>query len=100
MRTTSWRELQAESLAAMTPDERAEYDLAGQEAELKLRLAELVYKARTGAGLSQTELARRVGTSQPVISSIENGAQVPTVPTLFRIARALDQDLRVEISAA
>ncbi|MEU4384045.1 helix-turn-helix transcriptional regulator [Promicromonospora sp. NPDC023805] len=100
MRTTSWRELQAESLAAMTPDERAEYDLAGQEAELKLRLAELVYNARTGAGLSQTELARRVGTSQSVISSIENGAQVPTVPTLFRIARALDQDLRVEISAA
>lgn len=87
--TTPWETVRDESLAAMTPAERAEYDAAAIKAEARLQLAELVYDARTAAGLSQTELARRAGTRQTVISAIENGAQAPGGVMLARIAHAL-----------
>ncbi len=78
------------SLAAMTDAERAEYDAAAVEAEARLQLAELVYNARSAAGLSQAELARRAGTRQAVISAIENGAQAPGGVMLARIAHTLE----------
>ncbi|WP_167147108.1 helix-turn-helix transcriptional regulator [Actinomyces sp. ZJ308] len=100
MTTTPFRQAEAEALAAMTPDERARFDAAEAEEEARLQLAELVYAARTRAGLTQTELARRMGTQQSVISAIENGGQVPSVSTLWRIARALDLRLTIDMAAA
>ncbi len=49
-------------------------------------MAELFYAGRTGAGLTQTELARRMGTTQPTIAKIEGGGCVPTVDMLDRPA--------------
>lgn len=49
MNTTPFRELEAEALAAMTPDEHAEFDAAHDEEEARLRLAEMVYFTRTEA---------------------------------------------------
>lgn len=69
MRTTPFRQAEAEALAAMTPDERARFDVAEAEEEARLQVAELVYAARTRAGLTQAELARRMGTQQSVISA-------------------------------
>ena len=100
MSTTPFRQAEAEALAAMTPDERARFDAAEAEEEARLQLAELVYAARTRAGLTQTELAGRMGTQQSVISAVENGAQVPSVSTLWRIARALDLRLTIDMAAA
>jgi ribosome-binding protein aMBF1 (putative translation factor) len=100
MKTTSFRQAEAEALAAMTPDERARFDAAEAEEEARLQLAELVYAARTRAGLTQTELARRMGTKQSVISAIENGGQVPSVSMLWRIAHALDLNLNIDMAAA
>ena len=96
MRTTPFRQAEAEALAAMTPDERARFDAAEAEEETRLQVAELVYAARTRAGLTQTELARRMS----VISAVENGGQVPSVSTLWRIARALDLRLTIDMAAA
>lgn len=98
-RTTPWEQVKDESLAAMTDGERAAYDTAAVEAEARLHLAELVYNARTAAGLSQTELARRAGTRQAVISAIENGAQAPGGIMLARIAQALGGTLRIDAAA-
>ncbi len=100
MRTTPFRQAEAEALATMTPDERARFDAAEAEEEARLQLAELVYGARTRAGLTQAELARRMGTQQSVISAVENGGQVPSVSTLWRIARALDLRLTIDMAAA
>jgi hypothetical protein len=50
--TTPWETVRDESLAAMPPSERAEYDAAAVEAEARLQLAELVYDARTVKRLS------------------------------------------------
>jgi len=99
MTTTPWEQVRQESLAAMTETERAEYDAAAIEAEARLQLAELVYHARTAAGISQTELARRAGTRQSVISAIENGAQAPGGIMLARIAHALGGTLSIHIAA-
>jgi ribosome-binding protein aMBF1 (putative translation factor) len=100
MKTTSFRQAEAEALAAMTPDERARFDAAEAEEEARLQLAELVYVARTRAGLTQTELAHRMGTKQSVISAIENGGQVPSVSMLWRIAHALNLHLNIDMAAA
>lgn len=100
MSTTPFRELEAEALAQMTPTERAGFDAALDEEEARLRLAELVYNARTAAGLTQTALAARIGTRQSVISAIESGAQIPTIPMLRRIAGAVDRRLSIELAEA
>lgn len=47
--------------------------------------ATILRAARKAAGLSQTDLARRAGTSQPAISALERGAHDPSVDTLNRI---------------
>lgn len=48
----------------------------------------LVRQARTEAHLTQTELARRLGTSQPAIVKLERPGANPTVRTLDRVLRA------------
>lgn len=96
---TPWEQVRDESLALMTPEERQEYDVSAVEAEARLLLAELVYEARTSAGISQTELARRAGTRQSVISAIENGAQAPGGVMLARIAHALGGTLAINTAA-
>ena len=87
-----WRE----KLASMTPEERRQYDDAGEEAEAQVKTAELVYKMRTEAGLTQTELARRIGTKQPYVSAIESGGQAPTLATLMKLAKATGNRIVVE----
>ena len=97
--TTPWEQVRYESLAVMTDAERAEQDAAAVEAEARLQLAELVYNARTAAGLSQTEFAGRAGTRQAVISAIEDGVQAPGGVMLARIAHALGGTLEIRIAA-
>lgn len=59
--------------------------------------ATLIRAARVSAGLTQTELARRAGTSQPAIVRYESGESSPSVATLERLLRAAGQ--RLELSA-
>ena len=55
-------------------------------------------RIRRKAGWTQTELARRVGTSQPRIAEIEGAQSNPTLRTLARIAYALDVNLSVLVA--
>jgi transcriptional regulator with XRE-family HTH domain len=50
------------------------------------RLREL----RIARGLTQPEIAQRVGTSASNISDLERGIKVPTLTTVARLADALD----------
>lgn len=73
-----------ESLA--DPEVRAEHDrLAPFEA-----LARLVIMRRAALGLSQQQLAARMGTTASAISRIESGQHATNVLTLMRLAHALD----------
>jgi len=55
--------------------------------------ADLVRSARTKAGLSQRDLARRTGTAQSVVARIEQGATSPTWETLTRLLNAAGFEL-------
>ena len=62
--------------------------------EQDLALGQLIYDLRTEAGLSQRELAARMGTTQSVISRLEEGGGARNrIDTLARVATALDRHL-------
>lgn len=56
-------------------------------------IAWLLIKYRMDRGLTQQELADRVGTSYSQISRIESGRHASSIDTLLRIAHALDLKL-------
>lgn len=58
-------------------------------------VAAVIRRARTGARLSQVELAERAGTSQPALARYETGAALPTLPTLERLLLACGRRLRI-----
>ena len=51
--------------------------------------AQILLDARKNAGLTQQELADRIGANNGYISRIERGLTVPTVATLYKIASAM-----------
>jgi transcriptional regulator with XRE-family HTH domain len=57
----------------------------------------LIREARRRAGVSQTELARRIGTTQSAIARLERGKTEPSLKRIQEILRALGLDLRVGI---
>ena len=77
------------------PDVKAEYDALAPEFEIS---AELV-RARVRAGLSQAELAIRMGTSQSAIARLESGQILPSTKTLLRFAQATGSKVQVRLSA-
>lgn len=58
----------------------------------------LIREARRRAGLSQAELAHRVGTSQPAIARYERARSMPDLATLHRIVEACGLELRLELA--
>lgn len=57
-----------------------------------------VRELRVQQGLSQTELARRAGMTQPAVARFEAGGTVPTFPLLERLARSLGVELTVQLA--
>ena len=57
--------------------------------------AELLREARRRAGLSQSDLARRAGVTQSVVSEYEAGKRQPALPTLARLVAATGHDLKL-----
>ena len=80
------------------PVERIRARLAGaEEGWLFAQIAGQVADRRKERGLSQADLAARVGTTQSAIARLESGGRPPRIDTLLRIANALDADLHVEL---
>ena len=70
-------------------------ELVRQE-RLNARIARLIYVARTRAGLTQAQLARRIGSKQPVIARLEDADyEGHSLGMLQRIASALG--LRLDV---
>lgn len=70
------------------------YDELGPE----FAVVRMIIKRRTERGLTQQQLASKLGTKQPVISRLEQGTFNPSVKFLQRVANALDSKLRISIS--
>jgi len=64
------------------------------------RVAQMIYDARTTAGLTQQQLADAVGTTQSVISQLEDADyQGHSLTMLRRIAKALHRKLEIRFVA-
>jgi transcriptional regulator with XRE-family HTH domain len=60
-------------------------------------LAERARGAREKLGITQAELAARIGSTQPAVARLEAGGVSPSLDTLSRIAAALDLELVVDL---
>ena len=78
-----------------TPTAQAAYDDEARVTEFR----ELVYRLRTEAGLTQAELAERMGTTQSAIARIEGGGSRPSLESLENLAAAVGQELVVGVVA-
>ena len=78
------------------PEYVREYEALEQE----FALASAVIGARTRAGLTQAELAERMGTSQSAVARLESGRGRPSVATLEKLAEATGSKLRIALEAA
>lgn len=60
-------------------------------------ISKLVIKLRNAARLTQAELAKKAGTTQPVIARLESGtdSRVPSLALLARIASASHASLHI-----
>ena len=77
-----------------------EFKKAWHDLDTEYELFESMIKAREKAGLSQTELAKRIGTKQPALSRLEKGGfKKATVETLKKIADALDARLVIKLQS-
>jgi ribosome-binding protein aMBF1 (putative translation factor) len=67
-----------------------------ERARTAIMVGASVKAARSRAGISQAERARRAKTSQPSIARLEKGQVSPTVISLDRIAKALGAELIID----
>ena len=71
------------------------YRKAYEALEQEFVLASAVIDARNRAGLTQKELARKMGTTQPVVARLESGRVRPSMRTLERLAEATGSRLLI-----
>lgn len=71
------------------------YRKAYKDLEEEFSLASALIGARSAAGLTQEELARRMNTTQTVIARLESGRAKPSTRTLERFAAATGHRLRI-----
>jgi transcriptional regulator with XRE-family HTH domain len=73
------------------PKYRKAYEALDEE----FSLASAVIDVRNRAGLTQNQLARKMGTTQPVVARLESGRGRPSMRTLQRLAEATGSRLLI-----
>ena len=76
------------------PDYHEAYDALEEE----FALAAALIHARASAGLSQEQLAARMGTKQEVVARWEGGKVLPSTRTLTRLAKATGTTLHISFT--
>ena len=61
--------------------------------DYKVKIGKLIQEARTHRGLTQTELAKELGTSQSAVNRIEKGGQNISLEMIARISDVLSSDI-------
>ncbi len=87
----TWDQIKARR--PMTTDAQAAYDDGSRISAFRA----LVYRVRTEAGLTQADLAERMGTTQSAIARMEGGGTRPTLETLKKLAAAVGGELVVGV---
>ena len=86
--------LKAELLA--DPATHAEYVSVASEFEMARELI----AARSRAGLTQGEVAERMGTTQSVVARLESGMRAPSMRTVQRYAQTVGARADLQLEAA
>lgn len=70
-----------------------------EERRFYLQVARLVADLRVKSGISQAELAKTAGVSQPLIARLERGDQqrTPTFDTMFKVLKALGYRMEINV---
>ena len=76
------------------PEFQKEFEALGPE----FRLARELIEARVKAGLSQSEVAARMGTSQSAVARLESGHR-PSLKTVERYAKAVGRKVEIRLVA-
>lgn len=90
---TSLKQFKTRALAR--PEVRREYDRLAEE----FAFLDEILKARAEAGLTQAEVAARIGTTQSAVARLESGSlkHSPSLATLGKYASALGCKLQVRL---
>jgi len=75
------------------PEVKAEYDRLGP---IFAVVGEMI-EARQAAGLTQTQIATRMGTSQSAVARLENARHMPTFEMIARYAAAIGRRLDIHL---
>ena len=78
--------------ALKDPKLKAEYDRLQPE----FAVIRAIIRARIEKGLTQQQLAKKIGTKQSVISRLESGRANPSVAFLKKLAAALNSNLEIK----
>jgi ribosome-binding protein aMBF1 (putative translation factor) len=76
------------------PDFKAEFDRQQPE----FAVINAIIEARRKKGVTQKELAQRIGTKQSVISRLESGRANPSISFLKKFAKALNSKLEIRFT--
>jgi DNA-binding XRE family transcriptional regulator len=87
----NYSEVLEEKYGSHGTPERATFD----EEAYSFYASRVLLEARKNARITQSELARRIGSDKSYISRIENGITVPSVATFYRIASALGRSVEL-----
>ena len=89
---TKWEDLEKELLA--DPAVKKEYDKLAPRYAI---ISEII-SARIKRGMTQRQIAEKMGTKQSAIARLESGNSNPSISFLEKLARVLDYKLTVKIS--
>jgi ribosome-binding protein aMBF1 (putative translation factor) len=73
---------------------RRAYDALAPE----FAIAEAIIRKRLEQGITQAELAKRIGTRQSAISRLESGNYNPSIGFLDKVAKALNLNLMISMN--
>lgn len=94
--TMTYAEMKAQWM--QNPEFRAEYERIERE---EMPMLDAILAARKEAGLTQAQVAERMGTKAPAVARLENalitGAHSPSLATLRKYAAALGKRLEVRL---
>jgi len=90
-KATNYEEFKAELLKK--PQIRKEYEAL----KPKYDMIRGIIERRSQMHISQTQLAKMVGTKQPAISRLEKGDHNTTLSTFFKVANALNLDISLKV---
>ena len=78
----------------LDPEIKAEYDRLGPEYEI----IEAIIRKRLEKGMSQKQLADKMGTKQSALSRLESGTYNPSLAFLKKVATALGTSVHISLT--